>query len=209
MPGLHTRQARKLVGSTSLPILLHDGKAIQNSSDILDYLDQQFPDSPLAPEEAGLRGQVLAWEKFADEEIGVPVRMACYHVLLDYPEVVIPLFTDNGPWYGPLMMKIIFPKLRQKMRAMMKINERTVRIAHKRLEKAVDKVWVRLQNREFLVGDHFSRADLATAALLAPLCWPQKYGLNWPRNFPERLETIAAPYREKLAWVDGLYDQYR
>ena len=44
LPGLHVdRTAKKLAGSSSLPILVHDGKALQNSSDILTYLERSVP----------------------------------------------------------------------------------------------------------------------------------------------------------------------
>lgn len=210
LPGPHVSRARKMgVAATSLPILVHDRRALQNSSDILDYLDQTFPERPLMPADAQLQKEALAWEKFADEQIGIPARMVCYHVLLDHPEIIVPLFTEHGPWYGPMLMKIIFPRLRRRMRALMKLDERTARTANQRLARAIDKVSGHLQNRSFLVGDRFSRADLATAALLAPLCKAEKYGVNWPRRFPEALEQTLAPYRDPLAWVDRVYRQYR
>jgi glutathione S-transferase len=91
----------------------------------------------------------------------------------------------------------------------MGINEKTARIANKRLGRAIDKVHAHLQNREFLTGDRFTRADLATAALLAPFCRPAKYGLDWPQSFPQPLEAIIAPYADKIAWVNAVYSQYR
>lgn len=36
LPGMHDGTATKLAGSSSLPILVHDGQAIQNSSDIIN-----------------------------------------------------------------------------------------------------------------------------------------------------------------------------
>ncbi len=209
LPGLHGTQAKKIAGSTSLPILLHDGYAVQNSRDIIDYLDHQFPEFPLTPAEPHLREEALAWEKFADEEIGIPVRMVCYHILLDHPDVLIPLFTANGPWYGPMLMKIIFSKLSRRMRALMKLDEKTAQLANKRLERAIDKVYSHLKNRAFLTGDRFTRADLTTAALLAPLCKAEKYGLNWPKTYPEPLEAVIAAYTDKIAWVNSIYKHYR
>ncbi|MGR9046731.1 MAG: glutathione S-transferase family protein, partial [Gammaproteobacteria bacterium] len=125
LPGMHRALALKMAESTTLPILVHDDKAVQNSNEIIDYLDRHFPENPLTPTEPHLREEALAWENFADEHIGIPVRTVCYQILLDHPEVLVPLFTEGGPWYGPMFMKIIFPKLSRRMRALMKINEKT------------------------------------------------------------------------------------
>lgn len=209
LPGLHGRKAKKLAGSSSLPILVHDGKALQNSSDILTYLDEVFPQSLLTPEQESLKQEALAFEKFADEEIGIPVRMVFYHTLLEHPALLVAMFTGNGPWYGPLILKAFFPKLKAAMRSNMRISDETAEAAHVKLALAIDKVYDRLQGKRFLVGDSFTRADLATAALLAPLCRPKKYGVDWPQPYPEPLEAIIARYAEKIAWVEARYAEYR
>jgi glutathione S-transferase len=136
LPGLHTLTTNKLTPSSSLPILVHDGKAVQNSSDIITYLDTQFPQMPLTPDDDALKQEALDWEKFADEQIGIAVRAVCYHVLLDNPTVVIPFFTDNGPWYGPYLIKAIFPKLRATMRNKMNLNAKTAEAANQQLGSA-------------------------------------------------------------------------
>ncbi|MEQ1484684.1 glutathione S-transferase family protein [Methyloglobulus sp.] len=209
LPGLHTLTTKKLSQSSSLPILVHDGKAIQNSSDILTYLDTQFPQNPLTPEDETLKQEAADWEKFADEQIGIAVRVVCYHVLLDHPEIVIPFFAHNGHWYGSYLLKAISPKLLLVMRKGMNINAETAETANKQLGFALDKIHSRLQDQPFLVGEQFTRADIAVASLLAPLCKPVKYGLEWPKHFPESLEAVIRQHSEKLAWVDRLYAEYR
>jgi glutathione S-transferase len=208
LPGLHTLTTKKFT-SSSLPILVHDDNTVQNSSDIITYLDLHFPQALLTPEDETLKQEALDWEKFADEQIGIAVRIVCYYVLLNHPNIVIPFFTHNGPWYGPYLMKAIFPKLSATMRIKMNLNAKTAESANQQLADALDKVHSRLQNRQFLVGEQFTRADLATASLLAPLCKPKQYGLNWPERFPDPLEAIIIQHSEKLAWVNNLYAKYR
>ncbi len=125
LPGLHIRKITKLAKRSSVPVLVHDGKAVQNSADIITYLDQAFAEQPLTPEVPELKQQALEWERFLDEDIGIHLRRVIYHELLEHPAVVVPFFTDKGPWYGPLLMKLTFPKLRERMRAVMDINETT------------------------------------------------------------------------------------
>jgi glutathione S-transferase len=210
LPGFHQFASKRYsLPSSSLPILVDDGLAIQNSSAIITYLDEKYPDSPLTPTDATLRQEALDWEHFADEQFGIPVRTICYQTLLDHPKILIPMFTDNGPWYGKYLMRLIFPILRTGMKKSMNINQATEKAAERQLAQAMEKLHLQLQHRQFLVGCSFSRADLAAASLLAPLTRPEQYGINWPKPYPEELETIISQHREKLIWVDYCYNHYR
>ncbi|MDD2724358.1 MAG: glutathione S-transferase [Methylovulum sp.] len=208
-PGLHVMTAKRLAGASSLPILVHDGKVVQGSGEIIDYLEQVFPEHKLAPADDTLLADVLAWEKFVDGKIGVAVRIVCYHVLLDHPDILTPFFTRNAPWYGSIYMKIAFPNVAARMRGLMNINDRTAALANRQLARGIAKLSERLQHRPFLAGDTFTRADLSAAALLAPLCKRPEFGLQWPGRFPGPLEEIIGQYAEQLAWVHEVYNNYR
>ncbi len=209
LPGFHISTAKKLTGRASVPILKHDAKAIRNSSDIIDYLDETFPQHQLTPTDETQKQDALTWEKYADQQIGAHVRRVCYHTLLEHPALVVPFFTAGGPWYGPLVIRPLFSSLRGKMRKMMNINAASARESQQLVVQAIDKVHAHLQGRRYFVGDQFSRADLAVASLLAPLCRPQGYGLDWPQGYPEPLAQFVEEQSEKLAWVNRLYQQCR
>lgn len=125
LPGLHVRQTRRLSDNPMVPILVHDGRVLQNSRDIITYLDDTFPEHPLTPAQADQRRQALEWEDYLDREIGVHLRRYCYSVLLEHPSVLIPFFTHQGPWYGPLLLRLGFPMLRHRMRRFLNIKEAT------------------------------------------------------------------------------------
>lgn len=209
LPGLHIKKARKLTGRAAVPILVHDGQAMNESSEIITYLDRTFTDNPLTPADPVLRQQALELEQFADEKIGPHVRRVCYHTLLEYPDIVIPFFTANGPWYGNILLKRMFPKMRQSMRKFMNINSESAARSRRILNQATDHIFTYLQDRDFIVGDQFSRADLAVASLLAPLSMPAGYGLDWPAEHPEGLKELVDSYAEKLQWVNKIYEGYR
>jgi len=95
------------------------------------------------------------------------------------------------------------------MRKFMNINEESAQRSKEKLEIAIDRLHSHLQDHAFLVGDRFTRADLSAASLLAPLCRPEKYGLNWPHKLPQKFETLVDGFRSKINWVDALYNQYR
>jgi glutathione S-transferase len=200
---------RRLGLKSSLPVLQDGDALIQGSSDIITHLDNAFPHRSLTPADPTLAREALEWEVLADEEIGPHVRRICYHQLLEHPDIVVSLLSYGGPWYGRFLLRSTFRKVREAMRKGMRINDAEVEVSEKTLDAAVDKVQARISGREFLVGDEFSRADLAVASLLAPLRMPGKYGLPWPRTLPEQVAAVMARYADRLTWVDGLYATHR
>lgn len=209
LPGLHTKTTKKLARYSSVPVLTDGENTIQNSREIITYLDENYPEKSLTPEDEIIRLESLTWEKYLDEELGIHVRVCCYHILLDHPNIVIPFFTHNGPWYAKILMKFSFSKLQSKMRQLMKINDETFIQSKLKVDQAIDKIYNQLKDNEFLAGSQFSRADLAAASLLAPLCMPDGYGLDWPSKIPVRLQELMDEYGDKTAWVNGVYTKYR
>lgn len=209
LPGFHAKKMIQLTGKHSVPVIEDNGIAVQNSSEIIDYLEENYPDHALTPHDDIEKKEVLEWERLADEEIGPHIRRICYYTLLDHPKIVVKFFTQGGPWHSAFLIRIIFPRLRNKMRKLMNINSNSVADSKIHLETALDRVSARLENNQYLVGNQFSRADLAVAALLAPFCSPDKYGLVWPEIYPEPLASYINQHKEKLDWVSKIYRLHR
>jgi len=209
LPGLHLKHTKKIAKQSSVPVLIDGEHIVQNSNDIITYLDKTYAQKSLTPKDEDHKRQALEWENYVDKELGAHVRCVCYHILLDHPEIVIPFFTHEGPWYGKLFMKFGFKKLQSKMRYFMKINEETAQESYEKMKLVIEKLYEHLQTNKYLVGDEFTRADLAAASLLAPLCQPNGYGLEWPEKTPKRLLAISDEFEDKLKWVHDVYANYR
>ena len=209
LPGLHRAKLKKLAGSSNVPMLKHDKHCIQGSAEIIDYLDGVFDYKQLTPDEQQLKQQAIEWETFADNKIGPQVRLVVYHIMLDHPDLVIPMFTQDGPFYGPYLMKVMFPKLQQKMRKYMNIDAQNAALSNTQLLKSVDDLANHYSKHQFMVGDQFSRADLTAAALLAPIVMPDKYGIDWPAEVPEQMLEFSSQFDGKLDWLKDFYRQYR
>lgn len=209
LPGLHLRTTKKIAAKSYVPILIDDGEQIQNSHVILNYLDEKYPDKPLSPQDPTLFEKALEWEKYCDIEIGVHVRRFCYHYLLSEPKTVIPFFTQGGPWWSPLFFKLFFFKLEPIMRKVMSIDETGANKSEIKIQQAIDTLYAEYEQREFLVGDQFGRADLTACALLAPLIMPQGYGLDWPEVIPAKLQAFVDKNDKKLERFRQLYSEFR
>lgn len=211
LPGLHVKTLRRIVPDTTVPVLLINNSAVQGSDQIIDHLDQLVSEKPLTPQDATQRQEAAEWESFAANKIADPLRCFYYHHLLDDPKKLIPLFSEGGPWYGKFVVGLIFNKLRQRMREGYHINQRTAQVAMHVVDKAIKQLEEYLQDRAFLVGENFSRADMTVCALLSPLVLPErgylKQGtLTAQALIDYRMARVNSPV---FRWVNTIYNNYR
>jgi len=211
LPGLHVKRLKSRLPDSTVPVLETQGELIQGSDQIIDYLDQQFPDKPLTPDDPTHKQQALEWEEFAAKKIADPLRCFYYHYLLDHPSILLPQFCANGPWYGPALMKLGYRQLARRMRVAYQINPRTAQVAMHVVDKAIKTLESHLADRAFMVGDQFSRADLSVCALMSPLVVPERgylklQSLNTQHLLDYRKAHINSPV---FRWVNTLYNNYR
>ena len=209
LPGLHLKKIRRMARRSSVPVLEHDGHFVQGSAEILSYLDEQFPEHPLTPGDPALRERALEIERFFDREVGPHVRRFCYDTLLEHPRVVVPLLAQGGPFWARPLLYLVFPKLKSLMRRTMTIREPEVSESRQALEEALQRLPEMLDGGDYLAGEHFSRADMAAASMLAPLFMPPGYGLQWPQRVPEPLASWIAEHRQGLAWAERIRARHR
>jgi glutathione S-transferase len=69
----------KLNPNGVVPTLVHDGAPIIDSSVIMEYLDEVFPDVSLTPHDAKDRARMRAWLRFFEEVPTVAVRFPSYN----------------------------------------------------------------------------------------------------------------------------------
>lgn len=209
LPGLHVKTTRKLAAGSSVPVLEHDGRFIQGSGKIITYLDEQFPTKKLSPVNSQEAQSALEWERYLDNEVGVPLRRYLYHSLLQHRKLAIGFFATNGPFWAKPFLWLIFPKLVERMRKFMDISEATAAQSKQQLHKALKRLNESLTEKNYLVSNRFSRADLTAAALLAPLFMPPQYGVAWPKRLPEPLQSEVAALEPQLSWARNIYAKHR
>jgi glutathione S-transferase len=65
-----------------VPTLVHDSKVIVDSSVILEYLDEVFPQVQLSPSEPARRAEMRAWMRFFEEVPTPAIRVPSFHMAL-------------------------------------------------------------------------------------------------------------------------------
>ncbi|MEP5764560.1 MAG: glutathione S-transferase [Halieaceae bacterium] len=209
LPGIHARTTSKLGSSTSVPLLVCDGESIQGSAQIISFLDARHEAQPLTPSDPDLRAEAMAWEQWLDSQVGKDVRLYCYDTLLNHRDIVSGFFTSDGPWWGPLYLKFGYSKLVRMMREHMGITPESAEAALQRTHSALDRLCAAYAEHKYLVGNRFSRADLAAAALFAPMFQPTQYGLAWPEVAPEPLQGAMDLMSPRLDWARRIYADHR
>ena len=65
-----------------VPVLVHDGVAIDQSTTINEYLEDVFPETALRPSDPVATAHMRNWNKFVDEYFFPPVSLWGWHVMV-------------------------------------------------------------------------------------------------------------------------------
>jgi glutathione S-transferase len=203
------RPMRKLAPKTCVPVLLDEATVIQDSSAIITYLDNKFPSPTLTPSDPAAAREALEWERFFDDQIGVTLRLWFYYHTLPHRELALRFILQRAPWHRSAVFRLIYPKVREAMMRFMNINADTARQSEDQLLAALDRLDAAVDGRRFLVGHHFSRADLTACSLLSPCCLiaDDQASLSLPPALLESRKRFKG--RPFYRWVRSVYDGYR
>ena len=211
VPGPHVRKILQLAAKSQVPVLENGADVIQGSAEIIDYLEEKFPERRLTPQDPALAEQARGWEARLDAIAGPAVRTFNYHFLLPYPSVIVPLLTAKYNVLVRIMFYAGYRKLANTMRGWMNINEVSAHKAMNDMDEILNELRQIYANTRYLVGNEFSRADLTACALFAPLFRPNGYGLKWPsdHNEPQEMTQWKHSHERALRSLAIRYEQNR
>lgn len=192
------------------PVLELPGeRAIGDSTAIVAALEERHPDPPLYPADPDERARALMLEDYFDEELAPAVRSFSFFEVFGERGGLADAIAPNRPRWNRLL-RLAEPVVRATIRADYGANAEGAARARARILAAADRIEAELQPSGYLVGDRFSVADLAGAALFTPLLAPpgRPYlpEVSPPKLFALREEITARPAGQ---WVHEIYVRHR
>jgi glutathione S-transferase len=211
VPGRQGSIAAELTGGRTFPVLVLDGEAIGDSTRIIEALERNFPEPPLYPAEGAARHRALQLEEFFDEELGPHTRILATHYMLPEAKLFLGSFVPDLRGVRGLAVRTMFPLVRRRVISDLGIDERSVALAHQKLDLAGERFRAELQPSGYLVGDRFTVADLTLAALLAPLVAPEQFPYPQSQRGHPRFEPVLEGLARSglLDWTREIYARHR
>ncbi len=212
LPGLHMRPIRRLTGSTQTPVLVIDGEALRGSATIIDTLERRHPSPALYPEDPDARAQALAIQRRFDDEFAPAIRLALFAEILEDGAYFPDLFSLGKPWLVRALYRLVFPLGAPTVRKVNGVTGPAATVeALATTQAALDFVDALRGGRTYLVGEAFSIADLAAAAILMPTADLRHPDVH--RDLPKG-EAIRAWEQRWAAhptvrWVELMYERHR
>ena len=147
-----------------VPTLIHDGKVLNESNFIMEYLDEIFPNPPLTPPDPFVRAQMRIWMDKCENRLHKNInivsfikqgRFKRYEGLSDEEKEEL---YDKQP---SLERRSILRK-----RIENGVSEEEIKLAEDIVATVLDEMEVRLQDRPWLCGDAVTLADISIAPFI-------------------------------------------
>lgn len=205
---VHRVAVKRAGGATTAPVLRTAEGVYGESRAILSYADEHVPAAQrLYPTEQPDRSEVLALEQRFDTVLGPEGRLWLYHEVFKDAKRFTPWNLTGVPGWERRVFPFVLAPATMIIRRHFGISDRTAKEAAEHVDEEFDAVGERLSDgRLYLVGDRFSAADLAFAALAAPVVAPPTYGtpLPQPEDMPEEMAEAVLRWRSHPAGAFAL-----
>jgi glutathione S-transferase len=212
-PGAHMAFALALTRGKhrTFPLMKLDGRTIGDSSAIVAALEERFPDPPLYPDDPAELARALELERWFGEELGPHTRLLAWHELIRDPEMFQDVALRLGPWIPERSGRAGAATARRFLGMRYGVgSEGSDELARRKILAALDRLEAELDGADYLVGDRFSVADLAAAALMYPIVLPPEAPPIVDRP-PEGMERFREPLKDRpgYRWVEEMFRRHR
>jgi glutathione S-transferase len=211
VPGLHIPRIRWMTGQNKVPVIRLDGRILFGSGRILEELERLRPDPPLFPADPAARKRALGIQRYFDDEVAPDLRRLFWSTYLDRPADCVRLAADGAGAGVRVLLRAIFPLLRMGFRRNMGLDAETIAATRSRLGGVFDRLESEIGPHGFLVGDSFTVADLAAAAVMTAIIRPPQFPYPLPEPWPPALVELreSVAHRAGFKWVLDTYAKHR
>ena len=211
-PGLQGLRARRLRAGSTVPILEMDGRAIGDSTKIIEEVERRWPEPPLYPVDPAERSGALELEDFFDEQCGPHARRVLFSDNMAEPETFVAMFNGaDRPLNG--LLEALTPLFLQLVKRRFQIWPETVERSREKVCAAFDKLEADVGPSGYLVGESFTVADLAAASILGLIVVPPEF--PYIKVHPDERTAQFRRFRHSLKdrpgfkWVEDMYARHR
>jgi glutathione S-transferase len=197
---IHRIVAMRTGAGRKVPVLITAEGALNESAQIVRWADQRLPEERrLVWPEA--EAEIDRLERGFDEGFGVEGRRWMYSCLMD-TDIPTRFGIEPMPAWEQRIVPLAMPLLKIYLKHFMDAEPEKASAALVNVEGTFDEVEKQLADgRRYLLGDRFSAADLAFAALSAAVLMPERYGVRLPQpaDLPPELADVVVRLRERPA----------
>lgn len=177
-----------------VPTLVHDGVVHIESNDIIDYLDETFPEPSLRVQEN--EAEMLEWLRLAGS-IHVPaVKPYVYATVIAKK---LKKTAEEQAKYDALQTNDELKEFHSKHKGSSQFSDEDIAKAEAILAECHGKVEAALEGRDWIMGDKFTLADISWIPLYHVLV-----GCGYPyENYPN-IQRWAAAFQDKESFREGV-----
>ncbi len=211
-PGVGQIELLQKSGSKQVPVLKDGSTYIADSTEIAFYLDREYPDRRIIPEDPLAKGQCLLIEEWADESLGLKGRKAFIGALNQNQSFRTSVLPQETPDLVKNLVGAIPGELLDVLGMGVGFGGDAVKDAKKGLKQDLEALSLILQSKPYLVGDQPTLADLTVAGLSILLKFPEGSYLDIPNQLKGKgIPGLAdnSEYQVFFDWRDRLYADYR
>jgi glutathione S-transferase len=163
-----------------VPVLVHNGAVITESTVINEYLDEVFPETRLVPQDPVARARMRIWNKFVDEYFCPALSRIGWSVLI--PKIAARLKSGE---LEEALKKVPLEEQRRKWltAATESFTAEELSEARRQVCVSIERMESILRNSHWLAGDEYSLADVNTYSMAAGV----------PRLIPEAMNEEKTP----------------
>lgn len=155
----HAAELVALNPNGQVPILVHDGAVITESTVINEYLDDAFPEVPLRPENLVERAQMRIWSKLVDDVLMPSVSMLGWQFRFRRFAEAVP-----EEEFAARMRRVPLKEMREKWSTIhgRGFTDEQLDESRRRVGLTIDRMEERLAGHPYLVGAAYTLADVNT-----------------------------------------------
>lgn len=211
-PGVGQLEIFRLTGQRQVPVLKDGDTIVADSTDIAFYLDRNYPENPLIPNDPVAKGQCLLMEEWADELIGGKGRTAFIGAFAQNPNFRTAFLPQGTPDVIKTVVGTVPLDAFNLLGKGMGLGQDAIKAANNSLRQNLEALSLILQNRPYLIEDRPTLADLAVAGLSMIIKFPSSSYVKLPEGVADKgIPGLAdnSAYEPFFAWRDRLYADFR